>query len=113
MTYSTVAESTDTKPLRTGGNRIVVSMSSNTNSSNSKLQFEQGKFIDVDNSYGIIERLFIYNGKLHFFQTNAFGVVHSMERAAVSDTGMGAVSIGKGDVLTGFDYISTEYGCDR
>lgn len=108
-----MAESTDTKELRIGSNRILVSMSSNTNSSNSKLQFEEGKYIDVDVTYGNIERLFIFNGKLYFFQTNAFGVVHSMERSAVSDTGMGVVSIGKGDVLTGFDYVSTEYGCNR
>jgi len=73
------------------------------------LQFLPNNYLDLDNQFGELTRLYNHNNKLLYFQTKAFGIIPVEDREIISSTS-GPTTIGTGGVLTRYDYISTNAG---
>jgi hypothetical protein len=72
--------------------------------------FKVANYIDVDTRYGSINNMKSYNNTLFFWQTDAFGTVSVNDRSLIQDNNIGALTLGTGDVLSRFDYITTLNG---
>jgi hypothetical protein len=64
----------------------------------------------VDSKYGPINNLFLFKNRLMYFQDNAFGVLSVNDRSLVQDSLVGALTLGTGDVLDRYDYMSDTVG---
>ena len=73
-------------------------------------KFKFADYIDVDNQYGAITNLKVYNNKLYYWQEDSFGIAAVNERSLVQDNNIGQLVLGTGDVLARYDYISTNFG---
>ena len=73
------------------------------------LKFLPNNNLDIDNQFGDLHRLYNHNNKLIYFQDKGFGVIPVEDREVIS-TNNGPTSIGTGDVLTRYDYVSTNTG---
>lgn len=73
-------------------------------------KFKFADYIDVDNQYGGITNLKVYDNKLYYWQEDSFGIAAVNERSLVQDNNIGQLVLGTGDVLARYDYISTNFG---
>jgi len=70
-------------------------------------------FSDVDSRFGEITGLKLFKDKLVFWQENATGVLAVNERVILQDANDTQVTLGTGQVLDRYDYISTVYGMKK
>ena len=75
-------------------------------------KFRYANFIEVDPQYGKINSIETVNNNLYFWQDYAFGALSVNERSLIQDDSGAQLSLGTGGVLSRYDYISTEIGCD-
>ena len=74
------------------------------------LSFLTNNFIDLDNQFGNLTRLYNHNNRLFYFQKNGFGVIPIEDREVINTSTGSPVSIGTGGVLERYDYINTNSG---
>lgn len=72
--------------------------------------FKAADFLDVDNKFGPITNLKVFKDKLFYFQDTAVGVAAVNERALINDGNVGQLTIGTGDILSRYDYITNTNG---
>lgn len=90
----------------------IVSSQAKTNNENIDqwTKFKFADYIDIDSQYGSVNRIYTFNNKMFFWQTNAFGVLAVNERSLINDNNIGALVLGTGGILTRYDYITTKNG---
>jgi hypothetical protein len=74
-------------------------------------RYRFNKFLEVDSEYGPLNVLKKYNNQLYYFQDNAFGIVAVEDRSAITDNSGKPLTLGTGEVLERYDYISNKLGC--
>lgn len=72
--------------------------------------FKVADFLDVDNKFGEITNLEVFKDRLFYFQDSAVGVAAVNERALINDNNVGQLTLGTGDVLSRYDYITNTNG---
>lgn len=77
------------------------------------LVFKPNNFIDLDGQYGDLTRLVAKNTLLLAFQEKGISQVSVEERSMITDNNVGKLTLGTGDVLSRFDYITTTQGIKR
>jgi hypothetical protein len=77
---------------------------------NSWRNFKDNNFIDVEGIYGPINKVVNFQDKLIFYQTRAFGIGSINERSVVTDNNGIELTVGTGNVLDSFRYLSTTTG---
>ena len=77
--------------------------------SDSWTNFLANDYLDVSSKAGPLNSIREFNGTLYFWQDQAFGRLFVNERSLISDN-IGALTLGTGGVLSGFDYTSTKIG---
>ena len=75
--------------------------------------FRAANYIDVDTKYGKITRLKTFNNKLFFLQEGAIGVLSVNDRSLIQDNNIGELVLGTGEVLSRYDYVSTNNGLHK
>ena len=75
--------------------------------------FRAANYIDVDTRYGKITRLKTFNNKLFFLQEDAIGVLSVNDRSLIQDNNIGELVLGTGEVLSRYDYVSTNNGLHK
>lgn len=105
------------KPLnfsnnRTFDGRILSSGLKKTNEEiDSWTSFLASNYVDVDGSYGPINKIVTFNQKLLFLQDKAIGWASVNERSLITPDATGAtMSLGKGGILDQYFYISRHSG---
>lgn len=73
-------------------------------------RFLSNNFMDVEGSYGPINKLIILKDKMYAIQDNAFVRINVNPRVAVTGQEGAELELGTGAVLHDFDYMSTVYG---
>lgn len=73
-------------------------------------KFKIANFVDVDNQWGSVNNLVNFKNTLVYLQTDAVGTLVVNERSLISDNNPGALTLGTGDVLGRYDYITTKNG---
>ena len=73
-------------------------------------QFKASNILDVDGSYGPINKVINFQDRLTFYQSRAIGVAAINERSLVTDTSGIQLALGTGTVLEQFRYLSTTTG---
>lgn len=73
-------------------------------------KFKFADYLDIDNQYGIITNLRVFNNKLYYWQNDAFGIASVNERSLVQDNNIGQLTLGTGGILARYDYITTDNG---
>ena len=92
-------------------NRIIASESKrNLEITDSWTKFKYANYLDIDNQYGEITNLKRFANRLYFFQNSAVGVASVNDRSLITDSNMAELTLGTGDILTRYDYISTING---
>lgn len=74
------------------------------------LIFKVANYLHVENVYGEITNLKTFDDKLIFFQDNAVGTAAVNERSLVTDNNIATLTLGTGNVLERFDYLSNFNG---
>jgi len=75
------------------------------------LSYLATNYIDVDGTYGQINKVITYNRKVFFFQDKAVGWASVNERSLITPDASGTVlSLGKGGILDQYFYISRHSG---
>lgn len=64
----------------------------------------------VESKYGEINKLEVYNDQLVFFQDRAIGIWYANNRELVATNNPGALTLGVGDILQQYNYITKESG---
>lgn len=91
--------------------RVVYSeMKTNDEISDSWLKFKPANYLDVDTRFGSINNLKLFNNNLYYWQDNSFGLLSVNQRSLIQDNNIGTLVLGKGDVLSRYDHISTSNG---
>ncbi len=72
--------------------------------------FQAADFIDINSSYGQINKVINYRDRLLALQDNAFGVASVNDRSLIQDGNTAELVLGTGGVLPHFDYISVDTG---
>lgn len=94
-------------------NRIYASETKTQNEvSDSWSKFLVANYLDVDNQYGNITNLKSFRDRLLFWQDDALGVASVKERSLINDNSGAQLTLGTGDILSRFDYITTGNGSD-
>lgn len=107
-----------TKDKVNSQNRIIASQAKTANEINDNFTiFKVADYLDVDNSYGPITNLYVFDNKLFYWQKGAFGAAAVNERSLISDNNNGLLQLGTGGILSRYYYLSTTNGsneyCDR
>lgn len=93
------------------GNRIYASSVKTANEiTDSWTMFQEANYLDVDVQYGNITNLIPFKDRLFFFQDEAVGIASVNERSVINDGNVGQLTLGTGDVLARYDYISNTNG---
>ena len=105
------------KPINFSNNRVFDSriLSSEPKILNEErdswLSYLATNYIDVDGTYGQINKHIAYNRKIFFFQDKAIGWASVNERSLITPDASGTVlSLGKGGILDQYFYISRHSG---
>ena len=105
------------KPINFSNNRVFDSriLSSEPKILNEErdswLSYLATNYIDVDGTYGQINKLIAYNRKIFFFQDKAIGWASVNERSLITPDASGTgLSRGKGGILDQYFYISRHSG---
>lgn len=92
-------------------NRIMVSEAkTNGEVTDSWTSFLTSNYLDVDNQYGPITNLITFKDKLFYFQDNAVGIASVNERSLITDNNVSTLTLGTGDILSRYDYVTNMYG---
>ena len=92
-------------------NRITVSEpKTNDEIYDSWASFKFANYLDVDNQYGQITNLKVFKNQLMFWQNNSLGIASVNERSLINDNNVGALTLGTGDILSRYDYLTTTNG---
>lgn len=75
-------------------------------------KFDYTTFIEVDSSYGEIEKLLTHKDILYYFQNTGLGRLAVNDRYIIGQ-GTSQLSLGTGNVLERYDYLNTSYGISR
>lgn len=73
-------------------------------------KFKSANILDVEGSYGPINKVVNFQDKLIYYQDKAFGIASVNERSMVTDTQGVEITLGTGDILDDFRYLSTSTG---
>ena len=73
-------------------------------------KFKVANYIDVDSRFGSINNMKVFQNHLLFWQTAAFGTLSVNDRSLITDNNIGALTLGTGDILSRYDYISVKNG---
>lgn len=76
-------------------------------------KFKVANYLDVDNRYGSINNMKLFNNTLFFWQTDAFGTLAVNERSLIQDNNIGSLTLGTGGILARYDYVTTKNGVRR
>lgn len=77
------------------------------------LRFRVNNEIDLDSSYGPLQKLLLFKQNMIFFQDNAFGTLSIRQRQLLQTEGGGSLELGSGGILDRFDLLSTKDGCQH
>lgn len=92
-------------------NRILYSeLKTNDEISDSFSQFKVANYLDVDSQYGSVTNLKSFNNSLYFWQDSSLGIAAVNERSLIQDNNVGGLTLGTGDVLSRYDYVTTGNG---
>lgn len=72
--------------------------------------FKIANYLDVDNQYGKVTNLYTFKDKLYYWQPMALGIAAVNERSLITDNNIGTLTLGTGDILSRFDYITSTNG---
>ena len=72
--------------------------------------FRVANILDVEGSYGPINKVINFQDKLFYYQDRAFGIAAINERSIITDNSGVQLALGTGDVLQDFRYSSTTTG---
>lgn len=72
--------------------------------------FRPANILDVDGSYGPINKVINFQDRLTFYQDRAIGIAPINERSLITDSSGVQLNLGTGDVLQDFRYITTTTG---
>lgn len=72
--------------------------------------FKPADYLDVDNQYGEVTNLLNFKDRLFYWQDTALGIAAVNERALIQDNNMGQLTLGTGEVLARYDYVTTTNG---
>lgn len=93
------------------GNRIMVSQAKTNNEIlDNWTQFRVADYLDVDNQYGGINKLYTFKDRLFYFQDYAVGIASVNERSLITDDNNNQIALGTGGILSRYDYITTSNG---
>ncbi|KKP52084.1 MAG: hypothetical protein UR43_C0015G0020 [candidate division TM6 bacterium GW2011_GWF2_33_332] len=73
-------------------------------------QWLSNESIIVNKTFGPVNKLAAWKNYLLFFQDNAVGSLSVMDRSVISDTEGKSTTLGQGEILQRYDYISTKIG---
>lgn len=73
-------------------------------------QWATNEYINVENTYGPINKLISWKNDLFYFQDDAVGILSVLERSLVQDSEGKNVSLGEGSILQRYDNIVTGIG---
>lgn len=73
-------------------------------------KFKFANYIDVDNQYGPITNLKVFNNKLYFLQHEAVGIASINDRSLITDNNTSELVLGTGGILTRYDYVTVLNG---
>lgn len=91
--------------------RVMNSLTKTNNEvSDSWTKFQVANYIDLDTRFGSVNNMMIFDNKLFFWQTDAFGVLSVNERSLITDNNIGTLTLGTGGILARYDYITTKNG---
>ena len=71
--------------------------------------FKVANYLDVDNKFGGITNLYSFLDRLYFFQPESVGIAAVNDRSLITDN-IGQLTLGTGDVLSRYDYITNKNG---
>ena len=75
-------------------------------------KFRENEEIEVDTKYGPISKLINFRNHLVYFQDNGIGTVGVNQQSLLRDTGeLPSLVLGSGNVLSRYDYITIDSGC--
>ena len=100
----------DIDNLHTDTRVISSEVKTNNELSDSWTKFKVANYIDVDTRFGSINNMKLFQNQLLFWQTDAFGTLAVNERSLITDNNIGALTLGTGDILARYDYISLKNG---
>lgn len=72
--------------------------------------FKVANYLDVDNQYGSITNMKVFKDRLFFWQEQSLGIAAVNERSLINDGNVGALTLGTGDILSRYDYLTTTNG---
>lgn len=75
------------------------------------VKFKINNQIEVDGIYGPINAVINHKGRVYFLQNEATGIVPINERVVTTNQDGIELSLGTGDVISVYGYISTKTGC--
>ena len=106
-----VPESVYNESNQKTGNRILVSQAKTNNEIlDNWTQFKVADYLDVDNQYGNINKLYTFKDRLFYFQDYAVGIASVNERSLITDDNNNQIALGTGGILSRYDYITTSNG---
>ena len=73
-------------------------------------KFKVANYIDVDTRFGSINNMMLFQNRLLFWQTDAFGTLSVNDRSLITDNNIGALTLGTGGILTRYDYYTIKNG---
>lgn len=74
------------------------------------IQFKPNNFNETNANYGQINSLVEFNDNIFVFQEGAISIAAINKQSLITDSVGTELSLGKGDILDRFDYITTEIG---
>lgn len=92
-------------------NRVICSeQKTNNEITDNWTKFKFANYLDVDNQYGPITNLYIFNDKLYMFQYDAVSIASINNRSLITDNNSSALVLGTGGILDRYDYITINNG---
>jgi len=73
-------------------------------------RFKDANILDVEGTYGPINKIINFQDKVYFYQNRALGIAAINERSVITDSSGVELTLGTGDVLSDFRYASTTTG---
>lgn len=73
-------------------------------------KFKVANYLDVDARFGPITNLKVFKGRLYYWQNQAVGIAAVNERSLITDNNSAALTLGTGDILSRYDYVTEKNG---
>ncbi len=97
----------------TKNNRVHVSSDTATGSYDPYTDFKVNDFTDLLGTSGTLTKLKLLGAQLFFIQSKGVGTIRAAEKSLIQTEGVGALTLGTGNRLGGYDYLSTTIGTDK